>query len=103
MGVKLTDMRSKTKTTTIQWDGEEVEFCYFPNHLTPELEEAMESDDSDFVAEMMAPSIDWWDVLDDDGTRIPTDAATMKKVPSAFLMAMWRKITEEQNPPEGSS
>jgi hypothetical protein len=103
MGIKLTAITEKTRQSSIQWDDEEVAFSYFPNYLTPELEERMESEDSDFVAEMVSPCLEWWDVLDADGKRLPTDPPTLKQVPSAFILAIWKKITEEQNPPEESS
>lgn len=99
MGVKLSSISSKTRQSSIAWDGEDVAFSYFPNYLTPEMEDRMEAEDSDFVAEMFAPALEWWDVLDDDGKRISTDPSVLKQVPSAFIMAIWRKIMEEQNPP----
>jgi hypothetical protein len=107
MAVKMSEMTGRTKVLEVKWDGETVDVSYFPNVVTPELleqvDEAAKRDNLDILGVMLEPVLEWWDVLLDDGTRLPTDAATIKKVPMSFLTAVQDAITEAQRPPAESS
>lgn len=107
MAVSLNDMLDRTKVITVKWDGEEVEVSYFVNRMTPDLMERVEiasrEDNLDVLGVMLEPILDWWDILEADGSRLPTDSATIKRIPMSFLNALQEAIQEEQNPPESSS
>lgn len=107
MAVKLDEMQGRTKTLVVNWDGEKVDVSYFPNVVTPELlekvAEASEKDNLDVLGVMLEPVIEWWDILLEDGSRLPTDSATIKKVPMSFLNNLQDAIQEAQRPPESSS
>lgn len=107
MAVALSNMKKRTKLITVEWDGEEVDVSYFPNVVTPELLEkvdaAADQDNLDVLGVMLEPVLEWWDVLLDDGTKLPTDAETIRQVPISFLNAVQAAIQEDQNPPEESS
>lgn len=107
MAVKLDDMMGRTKVITVDWDGEQVDVSYFSNVVTPELleevDEASKRENLDVLGVMLEPVLEWWDILLADGTRMPTDAATIKKVPLSFLDKLQDKIMEDQRPPAGSS
>ena len=47
---------------------------------------------------MLAPIVEWWDVLDDDDQRIPPTAENMRAFPLNFLLAIMRAITEDSKP-----
>ena len=107
MAVALSSMKTRTKLITVEWDGETVDVSYFPNVVTPELlekvDEASRRDNLDVLGVMLEPVLDWWDILLEDGSRLPTDAGTIKRVPMSFLNRLQDKIQEDQNPPESSS
>jgi hypothetical protein len=107
MAVKITDMMGRTKTIQVEWDGETVDVSYFHNVVTPEhlenVAQAADKEDLSVLGVMLEPVLDWWDILQDDGTRLPTDADTIRRVPMSFLNALNKAIEEAQNPPEGSS
>lgn len=104
MSVKLDEMKGRTKVITVTWDDETVDVSYHPNVVTPELlekvDEAARRDNLDVLGVMLEPVLDWWDILLEDGSRLATDAATIKRVPMSFLNRLQDAIQEDQNPPE---
>jgi hypothetical protein len=106
MSVKLDDMKTRTKKLVVEWDGEQVDVSYYPNVVTPQLleqvAEAAAQEDLSVLGVMLEPVLEWWDVLDDKGKRIPTSAAVIRTIPMSFLNAVQTAIEEAQRPPEGS-
>lgn len=107
MAVKIKEMMGRTKTVTVEWDGESVDVSYFHNVVTPALMEevvkAAEKEDLSVLGVSLEPVLDWWDVLQEDGSRLGTSADIIRQVPMSFLNAVQRAIQEDQNPPEESS
>lgn len=102
--MRLSEMRAKVKQATIDYDGETVDFGYKPGEITLDLmdsvQEKADSGDKTSVALLLEPMLDWWDVLDESDERLPTDAATIRQMPMAFLTALMQKMTGEiANPP----
>lgn len=104
MGVKLSDMKAREKAAQVTWDDEIVDFGYYPNAFSLDVAEAVgeaaAKNDLSVVAAMLDPIIAWWDVLDDDGQRIPATAENMGQFPLSFLMAIMEQIGADQRPPE---
>ena len=102
MGVRLSAMKAKITETSLEWDGEVVDFAYKPNEFTMELADeiqaAAEAENMNAVSAMLSPIIVWWDVLDDDDQRIPPTAEQMRKFPLNFLVRIMGAITDDQNP-----
>jgi hypothetical protein len=103
MGMKLSAVKGKIKTAQITWEDETVEVGYHPAAMTPEL---LERVDASGKAESLAvlgvllePLLAYWDVLDDDDKRLPTDAATIATIPLPFLMAVMDQVQESMRPP----
>lgn len=108
MGIALDAMMGRTKVVTVPWDGEEVDVSYFPNVVTPELlekvDEAADRDNLDVLGVMLEPVLDWWDILETEGgSRLPTDAETIKRIPMSFLNAVQKTIRDDQEPPGENS
>jgi len=95
-------MKAKITETSLEWDGEVVDFAYKPNEFTMELADeiqaAAEAENMNAVSAMLSPIIVWWDVLDDDDQRIPPTAEQMRKFPLNFLVRIMGAITDDQNP-----
>lgn len=102
MGVRLSAMKAKITEASLKWDDEDVAFAYKPNEFTMELADdisaAAEAEDMSTVSAMLAPIIEWWDVLDDEDERIPPTAENMRRFPLNFLLKIMGAITEDQNP-----
>lgn len=102
MAVRLSAMKAKVTETTLDWDGESVDFAYKPNEFTMELADQIEKEAEDenlsMVAAMLAPLIIWWDVLDDEDERIPPSPENMRRFPLPFLLKIMEAITADQNP-----
>ena len=102
MGVRLSDMTSRVKETTLKYDGEEVAFAYRPNAFTMEVSDqinvASEKDDMGTVSALLEPLVEWWDVLDDEDQRIPPTAENMRRFPLSFLLKIMDAITEDASP-----
>jgi hypothetical protein len=103
MSVRLSEMKAREKASQVTWDDEIVDFGYFPNAFSLQVAEdvsnAAAANDLSVVAVMLEPIISWWDVLGDDGERMPTDAETMKQFPLSFLMALMEQVGDDQRPP----
>jgi len=105
MGMKLSTIRAKIDTTTVIWGDETVDVGYHPAAVTPamleDVQAAAKAEDMNVVGAMLEPVLAWWDVLDDDDQRMPTDAATIRVMPMAFLTAVMERVQEAMSPPEG--
>lgn len=104
MPVALDAMMGRTKVITVPWDGEKVDVSYFTNVVTPDLlekvDKAAEEDNLDVLGVMLEPVLDWWDILETEGgKRLPTDMATIRRIPMSFLNALQKAIQEDQDPP----
>lgn len=102
MGVRLSHMKAKIKESSLTWDGEVVDFAYRPNEFTMELADQIaaeaEAENLTSVSAMLAPIVEWWDVLDDQDQRIAPSAENMRAFPLNFLLAIMRAITEDSKP-----
>lgn len=106
--MKMSEVMAKTKTTTVEWDGEEVEVSYFPARITPTmLSEVLDmvasagsgaSAEVNSVPALLEPILDWWDVLDDKGKRIPPTAENIRGMPMSFLGAVVQATQEDMKP-----
>jgi hypothetical protein len=103
MAITLTQMRDHTEQITVAWQDETVDVGYHPGVLTPALleqaSEAGKAGDLNQVGNLLSPLLSWWDVLDDEGNRLPTDARTIATIPFTFTMAIMDAITEAMRPP----
>lgn len=102
MGMSLSKVREKTATCTVLWEGETVDVGYRPAAVTPALlnsvQEAAKEANIDVIALMMEPMLAWWDVLDDDGQRLPTTADVINQMPLSFTMAVLTATQEAMSP-----
>lgn len=102
-GVRLSTKMAETAVVTVTWGDDDVDVCYHPNAVTPDLlervDKAAEQDNLDVLGVLLEPVLEWWDILDDRDRRIPTDAATIKSVPMPFINLVQRAIEADQNPP----
>lgn len=107
MAVKLADKIAETKTVTVTWGEDDVDVSYFPNAVTAKLlsdiDQAADAEDLTVIGVALEPILDWWDVLDDKGKRIPTDRDTIASLPLAWIIAVQSALEEAQNPPENGS
>lgn len=104
MAMKLSTIKDKVSTATIAWDGETVEVGYRPGTFTMQIAEdvaeAAALNDLSVISTVLEPILDWWDVLDDEGARLPTDVATIRAMPIGFLMAVMDGVQATMRPPE---
>lgn len=102
MGMTLSKVQAKERTVTVLWDDETVDVGYHPAAVTPALldsvQEAAKANDIAVIGMMMEPMLSWWDVLDDEGQRLPTDAATIRIIPLAFTMAVLTAVQGDMAP-----
>jgi hypothetical protein len=103
VAVKLSEKRTETAVFTVKWGEDDVDVCYRVNAVTPalleEVDKSAQEDNLDVMGALLEPILEWWDVLDDDGHRIPTDAATVKILPMRFLTLVQKGLEDHQRPP----
>lgn len=107
MSMKLTEVKAKVKQATVVWDDETVDVGYHPAALTPavleEVQDAAREENLSVIGTLLEPVLAWWDVLDDDGARMPTDAETIRQIPVPFLMAVLEQVQAAMRPPEAKT
>lgn len=103
MAVNYSDMKAAVKTAQAEWMGEVVDFAYHPAEFTAnraaEVSALADAGDVGAVASLVSPLLDWWDVLDDDGNRLPTDVETVGNMPLAFVMGIVGAMGRDMRPP----
>lgn len=108
MAMKLSEVKAKTKVVNVVFMDEQVDVSYHPAAMTPAiLEEVMglakgaetDSEEMALIGSMLEPVLDWWDVLDDDGNRLPTTKDSIRQMPLAFLMKVLDDVQADMRPP----
>lgn len=104
MPMQLSEVQSRVKTVDVSWEEETVAVGYAPARFTPEVLEqvaaAEQAGDLGILGSLLAPVVEWWDVLDDDGQRIPPTPENIRRFPLSFIMAVMAKLQEDMRPPE---
>lgn len=104
MAMTLSKVQAKEGTTTVLWEDETVDVGYHPAAVTPamleQVQEAAKSTNLDVIGLMMEPMLAWWDVLDDDGQRLPVTAEVIREIPLAFTMAVLKQVQTAMQPPD---
>lgn len=102
MAVRLSTMKARIQEASLTWDGETVDFAFKPNEFTMELADqiaqAGEAEDMNSVTALLAPMVEWWDVLDDEDERIPPTVENMRRFPLNFLLSLMDAMTKAQVP-----
>jgi hypothetical protein len=89
MAIRLSDLRRKTRSVTVHYQGEDVNVEYYVNAVTPEF--LLSSNEPlDQIKRVVAS----WDVQDDDGNNL-APAEIADKLPIAFLNAVISAIIED--------
>jgi hypothetical protein len=103
-GILLSKIKLHVRQAQVMYEGDALDFGYYPGEFTPELAGAVDTAVStaqvDVIAVLMEPLMAWWDILNDDESRMPTDAETINRMPIALLVEILRKIGESMRPPE---
>lgn len=117
MGIRASAMRDKVRTITVGWEDESLEVGIRPGRYTGALmeritEASREAEAAeaagdvaaaqkavDLVAEATAEVIAWWDVLDEDGERLPVDAETLNSLPMSFVQHVMSQAGQAIRPP----
>jgi hypothetical protein len=107
MAMSLSKVKAKVAQAQVAWEDEVVDFGYHPGEVTPALLEtvqgAADKGDLDVIGALLEPVLAWWDVLDDEDQRLPTDKATIRQVPLGFLMEVLGATQEAMRPPEDAT
>lgn len=100
MSIRICDLEKDERTCQVTFEGESAEVRYRPSAYTPAVEDALQSAietnrPSGGVAKLLAGILIEWEVLDDEGKCLPTDAETLALLPSRFLFAVINVITAD--------
>lgn len=111
--MRLSEVQAREKVCTVEYDGEQVDVCYRPAKVTPDMlsnvldmvsnPDNAASAEIDSVPALLEPILVWWDVLDDDDNRLPTDATTIRSMPMAFLGAVVQATQADMRPGKAES
>lgn len=104
MPIKLGTLTKLTKTVTHRFDelDESLTLTYRPRAYTATTEAAFqaamaENRTSEAVVQMLSVMMVSWDLMDDSGEPLPTDAATLRDVPTEILGLAITAIMEDMS------
>lgn len=108
---KLSDLMNMEASVTVAFQGIPVTAHYNPALLTIEFFERVqalqdtkddETTEQHLVVTLVKMMITRWDLTDDDGTPLPIDEATLRKLPMALLNELITTIQEGVSVPKAS-
>lgn len=103
MAMTLSKVQEKESTVTVLWDGETVDVGYRPGAVTAALLEkvqhAANDNDMGVIGILFTQMLAWWDVLDDQGERIPVTPENVSQVPLDFAMNVLQTVQGAMRPP----
>ena len=102
MPIRLIDLKKDRRTCIVTWEGETAEIVYRPSAYTPETEDEMRQAfesgrPANGLAMILASTLVEWDILDEDGNKLPPTLELMRKLSNGFLVAVSNAIVEDQN------
>lgn len=101
MPIDITARRDKTKTITVEYDGESAEVAYKPGEITPyasrEVQEHVDSSGDNYLVSLLCKWVKEWD-LTFDGERIPLEPGIVGTIETPLLTAVLNAITEDMTP-----
>lgn len=107
MPIKLSsvthDVKKASFVVKMGDDEEKVDFAYKPNAYTPRLEKARQTIVEgnlvgDILISMLVEVLDWVDITDDAGVRIPITEDGLSIVPLRVLSDLMTAINNDMNP-----
>lgn len=99
MSVNMSKIASTTLTTTMEWGEDVIEFGYHPAAITPNTIDALDAAKTiDPLVDLIVNTVDWWDVLDDDGNRCAVTAEFARTLPMGFLSRILRSAMKDSTP-----
>ena len=96
--MKLSDLKRKTKIIQVKIDDECADVEYRVHAITPELLNELQTlGDMDGIMRQVEAVVASWDVLDDNGEKIPPSREAILKygIPLGFLTAVLRAVTDD--------
>lgn len=116
MAMTLSSMKTKVATATVTWQDETVDIGFFPGALTPAYLEMLQESAREAKAagtkapeegvkarsqfeDLVLPILAWWDVLDEEGERLPVTTDTIREMPLSFLTATVTATQASMRPP----
>lgn len=95
--------REVTATTEIEFEGEAVEVTYrkrLVQSVSLNLTEGTEIEQARNLRQAIEDLVVTWDVLDDDGERLPATRDVTRNFEFSFLLAVFRGMVEHASPGE---
>ncbi|MDQ3540921.1 MAG: hypothetical protein M3440_09550 [Chloroflexota bacterium] len=99
-GIRFASVKDIQKIATIVYQDTAFDAAYLPGKVTPRAMREFDdnTDNIDKITDMLSQFVSTWDVLDDEGERLPATKEVMLDFPLSFLNAILTAIIEDMNP-----
>ena len=103
-GFSVASMRDRQKVVTVEFDGQSGDIWYKPWVITPramrEMRDASddEQDSIGRIMDQLCRFVSDWELLDEDGQRLPVTVETMTNLPNPFLLAVLNAVIADMQP-----
>ena len=101
--VRVSDLQKKTVQAALTWEGERIEFSFYPARFTAGLLVDLVSDAAVEPDAVLADVLASWNLVDDDGAVLPITAEVLRGLGNALLWALLRTIRRWVMPDESES
>jgi hypothetical protein len=100
MPIRVSNLAKNVRETTVAYEGETAAVSYKPGSVTPNMLDEMQAhkEDAGALVSLIRRCVAEWDVLQDDGKPLPTDAPAVGDLPVAFLNAVLTAVFEDMRP-----
>jgi hypothetical protein len=99
--ISMSNRSKRTKKITVELDGDTFEVWYRPDAISPRYMRELEANkltSADRALEMARRFVTEWDILDDDGQRIPPHDERAESFGMPVINAVLNAITKDQYP-----
>jgi len=104
MAIKVSQLSSPKRTVEVTFGEEKMNVTYRPSCVTPQfLDDLQQPQQGEAIAVSIEKLVVEWDLLNEQGKKLPAKKAIVKTLPIAFLMAVIKAITEDTEVPKAPS
>lgn len=103
-GISAAAMKTREKVVAVEFDGMTADVWYRPWVITPRVMREMrdtpdeEQDNIGRIMDQLSRFVSAWDVLDEQGDRLPVSVEVMTELPNPFLLAVLNAVVADMSP-----
>jgi hypothetical protein len=101
MAIKVSQLNAPKRMVEVTFGEEKMNVTYRPSCVTPQfLDDLQQPKQGEAITDAVQALVVEWDLLNEQGRKLPPTSAVIRKLPLSFLMAVIKAITEDTEVPK---